>query len=608
MKGSNTLVGRRGILRAVGAVALLAFLSAPLPAIQGQRGNLTWSWDNTLSYGLLWRLDDPDPAIIGLASGGRAYSVNGDDGNLNYKTGIASNAATLTSEIQISYGNFGAFVRGYGFYDYENQDGKRARTPLTDAAKRRVGSRAEFRDAFAWYRFGQGGRAGEIRVGRQVINWGESTFIQGGINAINPIDVSALRVPGSELRNALLPVGAALFSVKTSRNTSFEAYYQYDWEETKIDPVGSYFSTTDLAGAGANKVMLGFGAVPDTLPVGYPIPGNPVGAAVPRSATRDAKSSGQYGAAFRFFVPKLGGTEFGLYYLKYNSRLPVISAHTGTANGVLVTGNYAATANYFLEYPNDIKLYGLSFNAQLGRSGIALQGEVSRRIDVPLQVDDVELLYAALSPLRLLPAVPQLAPLLQLGGLLATTNQLGAYSFGQEISGYRRFDTTQAQVTATQVFSRLLGADQLVLVGEVGWDHVHGFPDPNQLRLDAPGTYVSGNSVHQLYKVQPATEPRSAFPTANSWGYVLAGKLEYDNAMGAVNLIPRFSFAHDVSGISPGPGGNFLEGRKALTLGLGFQYQFKWEWDISYTRFFGAGRYNLLTDRDFLAGNIKFSF
>jgi len=441
-----------------------------------------------------------------------------------------------------------------------------------------------------------------------VINWGESTFIPGGINAINPVDVSALRVPGSELRDALLPVGAALFSVKTSANTSFDAYYQYDWQETKIDPVGSYFSTTDLAGAGATKVMLGFGSAPDSIPVGFNIPNNPVGVAVPRSATREGDKSGQYGAALRLFSPKLGGTEFGLYYLKYNSRLPIISAVTGTSTALLVNGNYAASAHYFLEYPNDIKLYGLSFNAQLGRSGIALQGEVSRRQDVPLQVDDVELLYAALSPLRLLPPVPQLAPLIQLGGLLATTNQLGAYGFSEEISGYRRFDTTQVQMTATKIFSRFLGADQFVFVAEAGWDRVENFPDPKKLRLEAPGTYVSGNPVHQLAGVQPATEPRSAFPTATAWGYVLAGRLDYANAIGAVSVNPRFSFSHDVSGVSPGPGGNFIEGRKALTIGVGFQYQINWEWDLSYTQYTGAGRYNLIHDRDFVAANIKYSF
>ncbi len=593
----------------IAAIVVLAAIGAgPLSAIGGQKGDLTWSWDNSLSYGLLWRIGNPDGAIIGRTAGGTAFSVNGDDGNLNYRKGIASNAIKWNSEFQIGYKNFGAFARTFAFYDYENVEKERARTPLSSDAKDRVGSRAELRDAFAWYKFHLGKQAAEIRVGRQVINWGESTFIQGGINAINPVDVSALRVPGSELRDALMPVGAALLSLKPSENTALEMYYQYDWEETKIDPVGSYFSTTDLAGAGANKVMLGFGAAPDTIPVGFNIPGNPVGVAVPRGADRKASDSGQYGAAFRLFAPGLGGTEFGLYYLNYNSRLPVIMARTGTAAGLLARGNYAASAQYFLEYPDDIKLYGLSFNTQLGRSGIALQGEVSHRQDVPLQVDDVELLYAALTPLRLLPPIPQLAPLIGLGNLLAATNQLGPYGFDQEIQGYRRFDTTQVQMTATKAFSRFLGADQFVLVGEAGWSKVHDLPAQNRLRLEAPGTYTSGNPIHTRPGLQPATEPASAFPTDTAWGYVLAGRFDYNNAFGPVNLVPRFSFAHDVSGISPGPGGNFIEGRKALTVGLGFNYQISWEWDLSYTRFFGAGRYNLLNDRDFLAANLKYSF
>ena len=60
---------------------------------------------------------------------------------------------------------------------------------------------------------------------------------------------------------------------------------------------------------------------------------------------------------------------------------------------------FANTANWYTAYPEDIKLYGLSWNAQLGTSGIAFQGEVSYRQDNPLQVDDVELLFAALSAL-----------------------------------------------------------------------------------------------------------------------------------------------------------------------------------------------------------------
>lgn len=576
-----------------------------------QPSQFKWNWDNTVTYGLGFRLRDPDESIVGLAAGGTGFSVNGDDGNQNYDTGIFTNAAKINSELEFSYKGFGGFVRFYGFYDFENENSDRARTPLSEDALDRVGSRAELRDAFLYYRFKLGGRPGELRAGWQVINWGESTFIQGGINAINPLDVSALRVPGAELREALMPVGAVKLSLKPTGNTSIDAFYQFTWDELKLDPVGTYFSTTDLAGAGATKVMLGFGSVPDSVPVGHPpLPPSfsPVGTAVPKGATREPDAQGQYGVALRYLVEGLGGAEFGLYFVNYHSRLPVIMARTGTANGILVSRNYAATASYFLAYPEDIQLVGASFNTQLGRSGVALQGEVSHRWRVPLQVDDVELLYAALTPLRLLPRVPQLAPLIGLGTLLASTNQVGAYGFSEEISGFRRFETTQVQMTATKAFSRVLWADQMVLVGEAGWSTVHDLPDQSELRLEAPGTYTTGNPVHQTARIQPGTEPASAFPTSSAWGYVVAGRLEYNNAIGAVNMVPRFSFAQDVSGISPGPGGSFLEGRKALTIGLGLQYRFNWELDVSYTDFFGAGRYNLINDRDFVAANVKFSF
>jgi hypothetical protein len=616
--------GRPARLAALALAVLLGALpgtaaaqSAAAPADKPEAQSLKepsafkWNWDNTLTYGLGFRVSRPDQRIIGVAAGGTAFSVNGDDGNQNYKTGLFTNAAKITSEFEFSYKHVGGFVRGMAFYDITNQNGDRARTPLSNDAKDRVGARAEFRDAFLWYRFGGGSHPAEIRGGWQVINWGESTFIQGGINAINPVDVSVLRVPGAELRDALLPVGAVKFSVKPSANTSIEAFYQYAWEETKIDPVGSYFSTSDLAGAGASKVMLGFGSVPDTVAVGHaPLPPtySPVGTAVPKRAEdTKARDSGQYGVALRATAPPLGNTEFGLYFLNYHSRLPLLGATTGTSTG-LFAGNYAATANYFLVYPEDIKLIGGSFNAQLGKTGIALQGEVAHRLDVPLQVDDVELLYAALSPLRLLPPLPQLAPLIGLGNLLATTNQLGAYGFTQQIDGFRRYDTTQFQVTATKAFSQALGADQVVLVGEVASNTVHGMPDQSVLRLDGPGTYTSGNATHQTAGIQPGTEPASAFPTPSAWGYVVAGRADYNNAIGAVSITPRFSFAQDVSGISPGPGGNFIEGRKSLTLGLGFQYRINWEFDLSYTTFMGAGRYNLINDRDFVAANIKYSF
>ena len=119
---------------ALAALLSLVFAVPPLSTLDGRKGELTWSWDNNLSYGLLWRLDDPDPAIVGLAAGGSAFSVNGDDGNQNYATGIASNAAKWTTELEFSYKRFGGFFRGFAFYDYENEQRDRERTELSQCS------------------------------------------------------------------------------------------------------------------------------------------------------------------------------------------------------------------------------------------------------------------------------------------------------------------------------------------------------------------------------------------------------------------------------------------------------------------------------------------
>jgi hypothetical protein len=654
-------------------LALLLITAAPAAAFQFTLGDVQASLDTTLSYGLNWRVAERDKDIIGIANGGRAYSVNGDDGNLNYDDNdYFSKVFKITSDLEMKYHNYGLFLRGTAFYDFHNVHGDLERTELEGDALDLVGKNAELLDAFIWWDFEVGGRPGTLRVGDQVLSWGESTFIQNSINTINPVDVNKLRIPGSELKEALKPVGMVSAALSANEYVSFEAFYQYDWEKTEVDPPGSYWSTNDFAGEGGDRVLLGFGQwsdlgeswgvnplVPWNL-LGYPTPvgGDPRFNMVPRGPNVYADNSGQYGLAMRVLVPQLNNTEFGLFYMNYHSRLPVISAKTGTAVGVVrtitagtaaqtlalsggnvflalnngtlagtsrglpladaqavaaeavnaasiggvalatayATSEYAKTAQYFLEYPEDIQLFGVSFNTQLERSGIALQGEVSYRRDVPLQVDDLELLFAALGPIN---------------PTLANDNQLANVTgFEQTIHGYKRLDMTQVQVTATKVFGPTAGADQFTLVGEVGLTYVHDMPSKDKLRFESPGTYISGNQKLAGFHGIAAGkyEDSSAFADQTSWGYRLVGKLDYNNAIGAVTLSPRIAWAHDVDGNSPNPGGNFLEHRKAITVGLEANYLNSWSADLSYTDFFGAGRYNLINDRDFVSFNVKYSF
>jgi len=619
------------------ALVLAATFTAPAFAFQFGSGDLTGSLDTTLSYGLAWRMDDQDPDIVGLSNGGNAFSVNGDDGNLNYDKGdLISNTAKITSEVALQYKNFGFFVRGSAFYDFENNDGDRARTPLSDDALDMVGTDVELLDAYITYDFNVASMPAQIRAGNQVISWGESTFIQNSINAINPIDASKYRVPGAELKEALIPVGIISASISPTDNISFEAFYQYEWEETAIDPPGSYWSTNDFAGEGGDKLMMGWGEVPDSTEIGSGgSMAASLGPAVPRASTVDADDDGQYGLAMRVYAPNLNDTEFGFYFMNYHSRVPIISANTGTLAG-LAGGDYAASASYFTEYPEDIKLYGISFNTLLSGTGIALQGEWSYRQDMPLQVDDIELIYAAYSPVD--PYVFGAAagspnpsdPKTLFGPEVFSKNQLGGYGFDETIHGYREMDVSQIQMTATKVFGPTFGADQFVLVGEIGLTHVHNMPSKEVLRFNGPATYVSGNDTpidmlvpypapslgdvaHNASGANPyletkPIEPADAFADANSWGYRMIAKLDFNNAIGAVTLSPRVAWAHDVSGNSPGPGGNFVEDRRAVTLGLGANYLNQWTADLSYTDYFGAGRYNLVNDRDFVAFNIKYSF
>ncbi len=639
----------------LGAAVAFAILAAPAAhAFEFSKGELTGSLDTTVSMGYSWRVEERDPNLVGksfynpllcnsnvllspgvacstgfpgsaaqIAAPGR-FSANRDDGNLKYDDGDAiASTAKITSELSLSWRDWGAFTRATYFYDFENAD----RTDLTQEAKDRIGERFRLLDAFVYKNFKMGDNNGTVRLGRQVVSWGESTFIQQGINVVNPVDLSALRVAGAELKEAFLPIDMLFGSISLTENVSLEALYMFEFEEIEVDAAGTYFSSNDFATPGGEYVMLGFGVTPQPVvnpelyrqvclsgPAGVLATDLPYGAlnptvatigcasSVPRNPTRYADDDGQYGAALRWYAEGLMQTEFGFFFLNYHSRLPLLS-------GVAVTGSSATSGRYFAEYPEDIQLYGISWNTSLP-GGIAWQGEVSYRPNAPLQVDDVELLFAALSPLNAF--IPAPAATFQ--------SQLGSASFGQEIRGWREHHVSQLQMTFTKVFGRALGADQIAVVGELGGTNAN-LPPESVLRYEGEGTDTGGGcDLGDVIAAGPAglglpgcaRNPltlNGGFPTSFSWGYRLAARADYNGVWGtSMNLSPRIAFNHDVDGITPGPGGNFLEGRKSLTLGAELNYLNKWVFDASYTRFSGAEPYNQIADRDFASVSVKYLF
>ena len=621
------------------AIALLG--AAPAFALQFEFDNgVKTNVDTTITYGIAVRADDRDPALIGIANGGTSRSVNGDDGDLNFgKNKAFANVIKATTDVEVKWKNFGAFARGTCFYDFDLHDSDK----LGPTGRDRLGKNCIGLDGFVSASFEPVGHALRVRAGKQVISWGESTFIGGGINVINPVDVSKLRIPGSELKEGLIPTTGVWSSLELTKAASVEGFYLTNWDKNRIDPRGSYFSTDDSVSDDSSRAVVTFGRRQDQhFPPSNPIPlatpgaGGPAAALygpfnpaasvwAPRSADRNASDSGQYGVAIRYLAHEFNNTEFGVYYMNYHSRTPLFSSVTGfpsTSSSSLtsiVTGgplNAAqnGTATYFAEYPENIRLFGLSFNTQ-GPAGVALQGEYSYRPNLPVQYSTAELILATLGLPNTITGFTQI-PGAPTGATAAALVPPRTY-----LQGYQRLKMSQAQLTATKSMPSFLRAEQLVLVGEVGMNYFHNMP--TDVKFNGPAAFLPATAFGARL-TSGGSQQTDGFATQFSWGYRLAGRLDYANALYGGTLTPRAAFTHDVHGVGP----NFNQDVKSGSLGLSWDYQRKWVVDMQYTTFFGGRTYcgtdvsgvpptqpasfcssaNPLKDRDFYSVSVSYSF
>ncbi|RII79611.1 DUF1302 domain-containing protein [Pseudomonas monteilii] len=627
MKSAN-LFWRRAKLPL--AVSLASTLASPAFAVSFNIGEIEGQFDSSLSIGASWSTANPNKNLIGVNNGGKGLSQTSDDGHLNFKKGETfSKIFKGIHDLELKYGDTGVFVRGKYWYDFELKDESREFKDISDSNRKEgaKSSGAELLDAFVYHNYSIGDQPGSVRFGKQVVSWGESTFIGGGINSINPIDVSAFRRPGAEIKEGLIPVNMFYISQSLTDNLSAEAFYQIEWDQTVVDNCGTFFSQPDIIADGCtdNLRVLNSSRTLNALPaiargvlaannVNY----NEEGVLVRRGADRDARDSGQFGVAFRYMFEPLD-TEFGAYFMNYHSRAPIFSA-TGASPAAFAFANsltptalaglrpllIAGNSQYFVEYPEDIRLYGLSFATTLP-TGTAWSGELSYRPNAPVQLNSTDILFAGVTPLA---------------GFGNASVLQGTP--GQDLHGYRRKEITQFQTTFTHFFDQVMGASRLTVVGEVGVTHVGGLESTSKARYgrdpvygpgELPGgmcTALNGSTINGSgLGSSTANLSRNCnsdgFTTSTSWGYRARAIWDYNDVFAGVNLKPSVAWSHDVSGYSPGPGGNFEEGRKAVSLGLDAEYQNTYTASLSYTNFFD-GKYTTVDDRDFVALSFGVNF
>ena len=300
----------------------------------------------SLSTGAQMRMADRDPRNYGYYYGGRISPAGNDDGNFNFdKYDLISQISTARAELKLKWQDFLVYVRGTAFYDSvaannELADWMPEYRPSTsgrypEGADNRADWDATILEYYVRGNFELLDRPLTVTLGSQILNWGEALFTINGIAVVNPIDVKKIRVPGAELKDALMPVPMISANYEIANGLSVEGFYQLDFEPFKLDACGSFFSFTDNFCDGA-KTAQPFTDPDDPRayttgrgnnPADYDDPTVTVLSVNPPLKTLDDPDVNDWGVSLRYFAPALNNTEFQLYYVNYTSRLPSLRAH-----------------------------------------------------------------------------------------------------------------------------------------------------------------------------------------------------------------------------------------------------------------------------------------
>lgn len=565
-------------------------------------------WGLGMSLGSSWRMRSADPALLMVGNGGLSGSSH-DDGNLNYdKHDNFSTIARMTGELELKKSGAGVFLRAKAWYDDRlksgdvphgsSANGYVPNTPLRDNDFHRLSkfSGADVVDAYGFWSGDVADKPLSVKLGKHAVNWGESLFIPG-INQYNALDISAARRPGAEVKEILIPVPQVSANFGLTDEIGVEAFYQFKWERNVLDGCGTYWSISDVYNCSNNGVAIGagpFAALPDSRlynsPGGFTgLPPSITNLVMGNGGERKPRNGGQFGLAGRYFAKDIGA-EFGVYFVNYHQRSPIISVLFDAS----APGSVFSLGNNRLQYVWDwsaenIKVFGLSASTTLG--GWSVFGEISRTENLPVQLNGLDLLRGAsngLGPLGFLQATPR--------------NQHTLYT------GYDRKTKTQAQMSFLRQFPQVAGAESATVVGEVAVQDWAGIGDPATSRRYGRAFVFGQAQTSTLPCTAPAGSPSTGnantsycenvgFATRTAWGYRLRAELSYPGLFAGVNARPRVFWSHDVKGYAADS--LFVEDRKMLGLGVRFDYLSRYYVDVSYNLFNRGAKYDVFHDRDF---------
>ncbi|HKY92262.1 MAG TPA: DUF1302 family protein [Nevskiaceae bacterium] len=657
---------------------------------------------------------NPEPNGRLVAAQGNYFAALMDDGNQNFdQWDLTSAIAKINTQLGVTWGDFTVKLNYVGFYDdviynldrtHNNTQYQPRKERITNSVQGRAGLKGEFREAFVLYNFSVGERSFGISVGNQRVRWGEANLhLFNTMDAINPLDAILALQPGFNLNELAVPTGMVLFTADIIEGLSAEVLYQYDWDATRVQPSGTIFSSVDPAGISGYNPVLSLGQFPED-PYGEfrgGIPFRLLSSSIRSSPVLEngtpPRDGNQFGIRLNYYAENFNdGTEFGAYFLNYHSRVPYFSIleadQTCLRRGLgdpitslaaclpfnpLALGNanpagepLPVATTLLLDYPEDIKMFGVSFNTTA--FGWSVSGEYSYRPNLPAQILISDVFYAgfqqafatsdiglsqsallgalslagvgpeALGPellaqFQLLPAnLPILNPgsvgpilpgaetfipslLTQYRGrTIANGNE---YQPGEYVKGYERLKTGQFVINALKLFPSTLGADDVTFLAEFGFTNVFNLPKKKKLAMQgtlehthpSPGADCTGfpdgtncSSATVTARINP-TQQTNNFADEFSCGVRFLLQANYSNFLNSgVNVKPTLLVFRDIYGIAPFPVQNYVEGNLWMIPGFQFEIGQSLNGTVLYQIYDGVNQ--VLQDRDNLSISLTYNF
>ena len=590
----------------------LGLWGTQLQAFQLDTGpQVSTSLESVAEYTTVYRTTAPER----IQRDGQNIFANNNDGSEYYDRGRVANEFKLTSELHVRTDQDGLFVRGTAWYDTQIMDhgpsGEAFASHNGDSDERfssdlenRAGHRARLLDAYLYTNRYIGEMPVSLRLGRQVINWGEGIYYADGLNVINPVDIGRVVLPNASFKDALLPTNMLSGQLGLTDQLSLEAFYGLEFQGHELIPTGAFLNNQDYFGKGSNGVLVDLRE--QLAQLGLPaelVPGlngeDGIVAGARYGREHDARDDGQFGMALRYLVEEWNNSEFSLYYLNYHSKVPFLRIQKGQsfACSAGTGGNFADLCGlagmlgdpalvaltdgmalldstyYDFIYPEDIRLFRLSASATRGDTRVA--GVCTYRS------------YAPLEPSMIYELETLAGAALGAGGASGAGIDLGEFGDASandprsSIDLYRRHELYTGSLSAIHSFGPRLGLDDLLVLGEAAFNH-------------APGSLLD--------------TPNYAYLDSFAWGYTLNISGLIQDVQPNLDLLPAITWRQDVAGTSPALNENFIQGRKSATLELGAKYGQKLAGKLGYTSFWGARKDNALIDRDHVALNVSYSF